>query len=65
MLCLSRKPGEVIQVADNIQIVVTRVRGNRVTLGIRAPRDVRVRRGELDSGSNDNNLAVPKCENRG
>lgn len=46
MLVLSRKVGEKI-VAGDVTIIVTRVHGNRVTLGIEAPRDVPVLRGEL------------------
>jgi carbon storage regulator len=47
MLVLSRKVGEKLIIGDNITVVVSRVSGNRVTLGIEAPDDVRVLRGEL------------------
>ncbi|XZE22612.1 carbon storage regulator [Pirellulaceae bacterium SH449] len=47
MLVLSRKEGERIQIGDNITLVVSKVSGNRVTIGIEAPRDVKVVRGEL------------------
>lgn len=47
MLVLSRKIGERLVIGDNITIVVNRIAGNRVTLGIEAPSDVRVVRGEL------------------
>ncbi len=47
MLVLSRKVGERIVISDNITIVVQKVAGNRVSLGVEAPRDVRVVRGEL------------------
>lgn len=47
MLVLSRKIGEKIHVGDNITIEVRRVAGNRVTLAVEAPRDVRILRGEL------------------
>ena len=47
MLVLSRKAGEEIIVAGNIRIIVNRVSGNRVSLAIDAPDDVRVIRGEL------------------
>lgn len=48
MLVLSRKEGERVVIGDNITIVVSRISGNRVTLGIEAPRDVKVVRGELE-----------------
>ena len=47
MLVLSRKIGEKLVIGDNITVVVSRVAGNRVTLGIEAPADVRIVRGEL------------------
>ena len=49
MLVLSRKPGEQIRVGDNITITVVEVRGNRVKIGIEAPRSVGVVRSELES----------------
>lgn len=47
MLVLSRKIGEKLVIGDNITIVVSRVSGNRVMLGIEAPADVRIVRSEL------------------
>jgi carbon storage regulator len=47
MLVLSRKAGERIHIGDEIFIEVRRVAGNRVTLAVNAPREVRVLRGEL------------------
>jgi len=48
MLVLTRKVGERIQIGDNITVVVTKSAGNRVTLGIEAPKNVRIVRGELE-----------------
>jgi carbon storage regulator len=48
MLVLSRKEGERIVIGDNITLVVSKVHGNRVTIGIEAPRDVKIVRGELE-----------------
>ena len=48
MLVLSRKPGQELVIGDNVRITVNRVSGNRVTLGISAPDEVRIVRGELD-----------------
>ena len=47
MLILSRKAGETIVLGDNITITINRVASNRVSLGIAAPADVRITRGEL------------------
>lgn len=47
MLVLSRKAGERIMIGENITIVVNRVAGNRVTIGIEAPHDYKIIRAEL------------------
>lgn len=47
MLCLSRKVGEKVRIDGGIMITVSRVDGNRVSLGIEAPKEVRVVRDEL------------------
>lgn len=44
MLVLSRKIGESIKLADDIEITVLAVDHQRVRLGIRAPRHIDVRR---------------------
>ena len=47
MLVLSRKDGESIRIGKDIEIRILKSRGNRVQLGIRAPREVSIHRGEL------------------
>jgi len=47
MLVLSRKVGEKIQIGDCITVIITRIAGNRVTLGVTAPKNVRIVRSEL------------------
>lgn len=47
MLVLTRKKQEKIQIGDNVTITVVRIKGNTVRVGIEAPHDVRVVRGEL------------------
>jgi carbon storage regulator len=49
MLVLSRKQGEQIRIGDNIVITVQRLSGNRVSLGIEAPADCKIMRGELEA----------------
>ena len=48
MLVLSRKVGEAIRLADDIEITVLAVDNLRVRLGIRAPRHINVLRTELE-----------------
>lgn len=47
MLVLSRKVGEKLVIGDNIVVEVIRIRGNRITLGLVAPEEVKIIRGEL------------------
>ena len=47
MLVLSRRENERIKVGDSIVVTVVKVTGDRVRLGIEAPLDVLVLRGEL------------------
>lgn len=47
MLVLSRKELESIVVGDNVKITVIDISGNRVRLGIEAPRDTEVHREEV------------------
>jgi carbon storage regulator len=47
MLVLSRKKNESIVIDDRIVITVVEIRGDKVRLGIQAPRDVPVHRSEV------------------
>ncbi len=47
MLVLSRKVNEQIVVDGNITITIVDIRGDKVRLGISAPLDVPVHRGEV------------------
>lgn len=47
MLVLSRHRDEKIHIGDNIVLTVVEVRGDRVRIGIEAPRDVAVHRQEI------------------
>jgi carbon storage regulator CsrA len=46
-LKLTRRAGETIHIGDNVTVVVTAVNGSQVRLGIHAPPEVRIVRGEL------------------
>jgi carbon storage regulator len=60
MLVLSRRTGEKIVIGDNIEIVVQRVAGGRVAIGVSAPESVRILRGELEDADD---FAGEKGEN--
>ena len=47
MLVLSRGKGESIVIEDDITIVVVEIRGDKVRLGIEAPKEVSVHRREV------------------
>ncbi|MFO0896838.1 MAG: carbon storage regulator [Pirellulales bacterium] len=47
MLVLTRKTQQQIKVGDDIVITILKVRGKQVQVGIEAPRNVRVLRGEV------------------
>ena len=47
MLVLSRKKNESIVINDNIKIVVVEIRGDKVRLGVEAPKEVPVHRREV------------------
>lgn len=47
MLVLSRKKNESIVIDDRIKIVVVEIRGDKVRLGVEAPKEVPVHRQEV------------------
>ncbi len=47
MLVLSRKKNESIIIADNVVITVIEIRGDKVRLGIDAPREIPIHRSEV------------------
>ena len=47
MLVLSRKKDESIIINDHIRVTVVEIRGDKVRLGIDAPKDVTVHRREI------------------
>ncbi|MFB0555520.1 MAG: carbon storage regulator CsrA [Phycisphaerae bacterium] len=47
MLVLSRCKDESIMVGENIEVIIVDVQGNKVRLGITAPKDVSVHRKEV------------------
>ena len=47
MLILSRKKDEKIVISDNVTVMVIEIRGDKVRLGIEAPKDITVHRQEI------------------
>ena len=47
MLVLSRKQNESIVIDGSIEVQILKVKGNTIRLGIVAPKDVKILRGEL------------------
>jgi carbon storage regulator len=47
MLVLSRQRDETIIIGDNIEVTVVDIRGDKVRLGITAPKDISVHRKEV------------------
>jgi carbon storage regulator len=48
MLVLTRKQGQTIVIDDQIKTTLVKVKGNAICVGIDAPEDVAIRRGELE-----------------
>lgn len=47
MLVLSRKTNETIKIGDDIEIRILEVKGDSIRIGIEAPKNVDILRGEL------------------
>lgn len=54
MLVLSRKKGQVLRIGDDVLIKIIEVRGGVVRLGIEAPDEVPILRGELVLNRDEN-----------
>ena len=57
MLVLSRKKNESIVINNDITIVVVEIRGDKVRLGVEAPKEVPVHRQEVYDAIRRNELA--------
>ena len=65
MLVLSRKKNESIIINDNITVTVIEIRGDKVRLGIEAPKDVTVHRREVyEAIQNQARSVGSKCQGR-
>jgi carbon storage regulator len=62
MLVLSRKKNESIIINDDITIVVVEIRGDKVRLGVEAPKEVPVHRNEVYEAIRRNQQSAPAVE---
>ena len=58
MLVITRKADESLLIADNIEVTVLEISGDRVKLGVSAPRDITIIRYELVTAQNANRVAA-------
>ncbi|QDR81964.1 carbon storage regulator CsrA [Sporomusa termitida] len=47
MLALTRKVGERIVIGDNIVLTIVDIKGDSIRLGIEAPKEIKIYRGEI------------------
>ena len=57
MLVLSRKKDQSIRIGDDIEIMIIEVRGDKVRIGVKAPKDVTVLSHWLAAGGNRRSAA--------
>lgn len=64
MLVLSRKQNESIVINDDITIVVVEIRGDKVRLGVEAPKEIPVHRREVFDAIHRNEQGLPPVEEK-
>lgn len=57
MLILTRGVGETIYIGDDITVTVTEIRSSQIKIGIEAPKDVVILRGEVKDKRSETDLA--------
>jgi carbon storage regulator len=60
MLVLSRQREETIMIGDEVEVTIVDIRGDKVRLGIRAPRDISVHRKEVYEAIKRENQAAAR-----
>lgn len=62
MLVLSRRINDSIAIGDNIEVVVVEIKGDQVKLGVKAPKEVKVFRGEIHAEIQKENRAASQSQ---
>jgi carbon storage regulator len=62
MLVLARRVNDSIVIGDNVEIVIVEIKGDQVKLGVKAPKDVKVFRGEIHAEIQKENKAASESQ---
>ncbi len=62
MLILTRKIGQGFMIGQDVEITITEISGDKVRVGIEAPKDVKVLRRELCETMKENQNAAHKAD---
>lgn len=62
MLVLSRKKGETLVIGDNVKIKIVDIEGDKVKIGIEAPKELKVWRYEIFEEIQKENLSAIKSK---
>lgn len=60
MLVLTRKVNESIIIGDDTEIMVVEIKGDQVKIGVKAPKDITVYRGEIYKEIQKENIEASK-----
>lgn len=64
MLVISRKTGESLVISEDIKITVVSISGDKVSIGIEAPKDIKIVRQELLETIEANKASAKETENK-
>jgi carbon storage regulator len=62
MLILTRKTGQGFRIGEDIEVTITEVLGDKVRVGIEAPKEIKVLRSELTETMAHNMQAVTRAD---
>jgi carbon storage regulator len=62
MLILTRKTGQGFTIGGDIEITITEVSGDKVRVGINAPREIKILRSELSETMESNQQAASRAD---